>query len=74
MSSTPAPTPAPGTQQHGSCVPEPPGNEELAPWVEAPAAPAPAEFRWKAAPGGAIRSREEGGDAREAEAHGQGRT
>ncbi|RYP19082.1 hypothetical protein DL765_003578 [Monosporascus sp. GIB2] len=65
--STPTPTPTQGAQQHGGCVPEPPGNEELAPWVEA-AAPAPGEFQWKAAAPGDIRSR---GDAREAKEHGQ---
>ncbi|RYP46450.1 hypothetical protein DL768_007362 [Monosporascus sp. mg162] len=72
MSSTAAATPTPGRHHHDGCVPEPPGNEELAPWVEASAAPAPAEFQRKAPPGGIIRSREEGGDAREAKAHGRG--
>ncbi|RYP69510.1 hypothetical protein DL769_005257 [Monosporascus sp. CRB-8-3] len=67
MSSTPAATPTPGTHHHNGCVPEPPGNEELAPWVEA-AGPAPAESQWKAAAPGGIRSR---GEAREAKVHGQ---
>ncbi|RYO84188.1 hypothetical protein DL766_008270 [Monosporascus sp. MC13-8B] len=70
MSSPSTPTPTQGAQQRGGCVPEPPGNEELAPWVEA-AAPAPAEFQWKVAAPGGIRSREERRDAREAKEHGQ---